>query len=214
MKLPLRGWRFRLQVIGAAVVCALALLFAFPSLFGREDVARWPDWLPKSQLDLAIEFAGGTSLLLEPDMDQVRLGVTRDARNTMRTALRESRIRYENLRADATSISLAVPDGDQRPSALGIVNRVASQWKLDPSGPPVFGPAELSDDGRISVRVLDSALPELRRLAIAFHLDRLSRLLKCLGYERFSVEGEGDRIRVILRSPPPTTTRGTHCQHI
>lgn len=217
MKLPLRGWRFRLLAISSAAICALAMLFAFPNLSSGENAARWPDWLPKSPPLTQVnqgDDAGGTSLLLEPNMAELLNEMMRDARNKMRTALRESRIRYENLRIVAAGISFAVPDRDQQPAALDIVRRLAEQWKLDSGGAPAFGPAELSDDGSISIRLLDSAVTELRRLAIAYQLDRLPRLLKCLGAERFSVEREGDRIRVILSSPQPPTRGSSGCDHI
>jgi preprotein translocase subunit SecD len=204
-------------LIGSAALLALALLMAFPTSSRAQEGARWPDWMPNAPLNQINkgDDAGGTSLLLEPDIEAIISVVARDFRSAVRRALREQKIRYQGLQVEARRLSVVVADKDVRDSAMVLIDRAAAQWKLRPSGPGVWTAAEAAADGRISVRVNEAVLPELRQMALAFQLDRLPRLLKCLGHERFSVSREGERIRVIVADPKRMTfTRPGPCADI
>jgi len=207
MSRPLRARRFRRLIIDFAAVCTL--VFAVPEFASAEDAARWPDWMPKGALDQVNkgDDAGGTSLLLEPNTDTIVTNLGRDLRSAARSAMGEKKIRYEGLRFEGRGLSVVVADKDARGPALEAIGRAAAQWKLRPDGPAVWLPAEIADDGRISVRLNEAMLPELREMALAFQLDRLPRLLKCLGHERFSVSREGERIRVIVEDATRITIR-------
>jgi SecD/SecF fusion protein len=49
------------------LVIAVCCLFALPNLFRPEQLASWPDWLPKKQVPLGLDLRGGAHLVLEID---------------------------------------------------------------------------------------------------------------------------------------------------
>jgi preprotein translocase subunit SecD len=50
-----------------AVIIAVSL-FAIPSLFPKSQVATWPGFVPTTQINLGLDLAGGSQLLLEADV--------------------------------------------------------------------------------------------------------------------------------------------------
>ena len=57
----------RWKVWGISLVCLIGVLFAVPSLIPADKVALWPSWLPSARINLGLDLAGGSHLLLEAD---------------------------------------------------------------------------------------------------------------------------------------------------
>lgn len=49
------------------LIVAIGSLVALPSLFSSEQVAGWPEWLPRKQVALGLDLRGGAHLVLELD---------------------------------------------------------------------------------------------------------------------------------------------------
>jgi preprotein translocase subunit SecD len=61
----------RWKVWGVTLLCLLGILFAIPSFFPEKQVEGWPSFLPKTQINLGLDLAGGSHLLLEADTSEV-----------------------------------------------------------------------------------------------------------------------------------------------
>ena len=72
----------------------LAVYAALPSLLSATSV-RWPDMLPNPTVNLGLDLAGGSHILLEADPSQVAAQRLENMEETVRSALRsaEPRIR-------------------------------------------------------------------------------------------------------------------------
>ncbi|MEO7786689.1 MAG: protein translocase subunit SecD [Sphingomicrobium sp.] len=57
----------RWKVIAITVAILLGMLFAVPSFFPKEQVAHWAKGVPHSRINLGLDLAGGSHLLLEAD---------------------------------------------------------------------------------------------------------------------------------------------------
>ena len=57
----------RWKVAAISLVILFGIAFAIPSFFSREQVATWPSYVPRSQISLGLDLAGGSHLLLEAD---------------------------------------------------------------------------------------------------------------------------------------------------
>ena len=57
----------RWKVVAISLVILFGIAFAIPSFFSREQVATWPSYVPRSQISLGLDLAGGSHLLLEAD---------------------------------------------------------------------------------------------------------------------------------------------------
>jgi preprotein translocase subunit SecD len=78
----------RWKVAAISLVCLLGILFAVPSLFPESQVAKWPDWVPSARINLGLDLAGGSSLLLEADTGDVAKQKLEQMEETIRVGLR------------------------------------------------------------------------------------------------------------------------------
>jgi preprotein translocase subunit SecD len=61
----------RWKVWGIVLLCLIGVGLAVPSFFPASQVARWPGWLPSARINLGLDLAGGSYLLLEGDTRDV-----------------------------------------------------------------------------------------------------------------------------------------------
>ena len=57
----------RWKVWSIWLVILAGIAFAVPSMFPKSEVANWPKWVPRTQISLGLDLAGGSQLLLEAD---------------------------------------------------------------------------------------------------------------------------------------------------
>jgi preprotein translocase subunit SecD len=81
----------RWKVWFVSLLCIAGIAFAIPSFFPEKQVQSWPSVVPKTQINLGLDLAGGSQLLLEADLkdvagqrlqqmeDQIRLLAPREA---------------------------------------------------------------------------------------------------------------------------------------
>ena len=82
----------RWKVITISLAILVGILFSIPSFFPKEQVASWSGGLPHSRINLGLDLAGGSHLLLEAD--------TADAAK-QRVAAMEDNVSSELRRGDA-----------------------------------------------------------------------------------------------------------------
>jgi preprotein translocase subunit SecD len=81
----------RWKVWGITLICLIGVLLAVPSLLPESQVGKWPSWLPSARINLGLDLAGGSHLLLEADTsdvakqrlekmeEQIRVGLRRES---------------------------------------------------------------------------------------------------------------------------------------
>jgi len=58
----------RWKVWAVTLTILVGILLAIPSLLPKDQVERWPAWLPSARINLGLDIAGGSQLLLEADI--------------------------------------------------------------------------------------------------------------------------------------------------
>ncbi len=117
---------------------ALACYAALPSIFAASNV-RWPDALPDPTVNLGLDLAGGSHILLEADPAQVAAQRLENIEESVRAALRnaEPRIRAGDFSTRDGSFSFMVDssaDVDRtREALLPAINGqgITAEWDLD-----------------------------------------------------------------------------------
>ena len=116
-------------------IAALAMLAALPSLVSMTDW-RWPAGLPDPVVNLGLDLAGGSHILLEADPSQVAAQRLENAEESVRNTLREEDIRFGDLSTGGGRLSFMVDSaGDvdaAREAILPIVNGtgMTREWNL------------------------------------------------------------------------------------
>jgi preprotein translocase subunit SecD len=59
--------RWKVWLVSLTVL--VGILLAVPSLLPEKEVERWPDWIPSARINLGLDIAGGSQLLLEADLE-------------------------------------------------------------------------------------------------------------------------------------------------
>ena len=85
----------RWKVLGISLLCLLGIAFAIPSLFPESQVAKWPGIIPSARINLGLDLAGGSHLLLEADTSDVAKQRLEQMEETIRLGLRRASPRIE-----------------------------------------------------------------------------------------------------------------------
>ena len=104
----------RWKIIIIFAVCALGLVLASPNLFSKQQLAGFPDWLPKRTLNLGLDLRGGSHLLLEVNLGAAYKERIANLVQGIRTELRRERIGYSRIGATRDSALVVIRDPDKK----------------------------------------------------------------------------------------------------
>src|SRR4028119_1236019 len=82
----------RWKVWGVTLLCIVGILFAIPSFFPASQVAKWPGFIPSARINLGLDLAGGSHLLLEGDTSDVAKQRLDQMEDIMRSELRRGKV--------------------------------------------------------------------------------------------------------------------------
>jgi preprotein translocase subunit SecD len=85
----------RWKVWGITLLVLVGVLFAVPSFFPQSQVAKWPGFIPSARINLGLDLAGGSHLLLEGDTSDIARQQLETMEELMRTELRRASPRIE-----------------------------------------------------------------------------------------------------------------------
>ncbi|HEY0112782.1 MAG TPA: protein translocase subunit SecD [Allosphingosinicella sp.] len=85
----------RWKVWGVSLICLIGILLAVPSFVPEAQVAKWPAFLPSARINLGLDLAGGSHLLLEADTSDVAKQRLDQMEEIMRLELRRASPRIE-----------------------------------------------------------------------------------------------------------------------
>jgi preprotein translocase subunit SecD len=103
----------RWKVWSIVAVLVAGLIFALPNFFPESTVARWPAFLPKQQVNLGLDLRGGSHILLEADIEDVRKQRLETLEETIRQELRNApggRISFGDMSLRDGRLSFMVRD--------------------------------------------------------------------------------------------------------
>lgn len=184
------------------VVLVVAAISALPNLFARETVEAWPDWLPKSQINLGLDLQGGSHLLLEVGVDTVIDERLEDLVSEVRLALRRERIGYRGL---------GVADGMVRFTVTEPADAARAREQLSELNPLLPGSAfgvgaareftvEDQGGGRLAIGFSEEGRAERVRAAVNQSLEVVRRRIDELGTREPTIQRQGDD-RILVQVP-------------
>jgi preprotein translocase subunit SecD len=109
----------RWKIWGIVLTIALGIAFALPSLFPKTQVERWPGFVPTSQINLGLDLAGGSHLLLEADLqDFAKQRLAAMEENVQTELRRDPRIQIGDVSTSGGRVSFMVRDPAQLDAAV------------------------------------------------------------------------------------------------
>lgn len=186
-------WKAAAIVLTALVVC----LFAVPNFFPEATVKSWPAWAQR-HIVLGLDLQGGSHILLEVDVNDVRKQRMDSLRDDVRRVLRDARVGYTGLAVRGTTVEVRIRDTASFDNALTKLRELAV-----PLGGILGGSGqrslEVSDagEGLIRLTVPDVAFTERVRGAVEQILPILEKRINSLGLVEPTIQRQGtDRILV------------------
>ena len=87
--------RWKIILVVASVI--FGVLFSLPNLLPAKMRAQLPDWVPTQTLNLGLDLQGGSYLLLEVDMSELRKEKLTSLVEDTRQTLRSNEIEFTDL---------------------------------------------------------------------------------------------------------------------
>ncbi len=189
------------KIILIMIVCGLGLVYATPNLLPRETVQSWqtdlPSWMPTSQVNLGLDLQGGSHLLMRVEWQDV-LAVRLDSMvDALRQGLRQADIGYTQLGRDEASAGFNLRDMADRDQAVLIAQGIEDRVDVT-----------VGEEGRVSVSLVEEALPELRSNAVDQSIEIIRRRIDEIGTTEPVIQRQGeDRILVQVPGVDPDRVR-------
>jgi preprotein translocase subunit SecD len=170
----------RWKVWAVSLLCLVGIALAVPSFVPEAQVAKWPGFLPSSQINLGLDLAGGSHLLLEGDTSDVTKQRLDQIEDLMRLELRRAspRIEVGDMSTAGGRLSFLVRDPAQVDAAVEIARNQTQ-------------PVGLGGQRTFDVTVVDSTRVVMTPTAsgIAESLDNAMSTAREVVYNRVDPEG-------------------------
>jgi preprotein translocase subunit SecD len=107
---------------GVSLLCLIGIALAIPSFLPEPVVAKFPAFVPSSRINLGLDLAGGSHLLLEADTSDVAKQRLDQMEDIMRTELRRAKIETGDMSSSGGRLSFVVRDPSKVAAARDIAD--------------------------------------------------------------------------------------------
>ena len=180
------------------LVIALGILFAIPSMLPPDAREQWPDFLPQSTINLGLDLAGGSHLLLEADLEDARSQRLETMEEQVATELRrDPRIRIGDVSRTGGQLSFMVRDPTQVDAAVERLRTMTQpvgltgtrDWEIT-----------VADGSRIVVTPTEGGSERALRDAMTVARDVVRRRIDPQGTREVTVVNQGSE-RILVQVP-------------
>jgi preprotein translocase subunit SecD len=189
----------RLKIWAVTLTVLVGILLAIPSLLPKDQVERWPAWLPSARINLGLDIAGGSQLLLEADIADAGKQRLQAMEDTVSTELRrgEPRIDIGDVSTTGGRLSFIVRDPTQLDSAVerlrALTQPVALTGKRD-------WDVTVVDSTRIVLTPTEAGAKQALKNSLTVARDVVRRRIDPGGTKEITVINQGDR-RIFVQVP-------------
>jgi preprotein translocase subunit SecD len=176
----------RWKVWGITLICLIGIALAIPSLFPESQVNKWAPWLPSARINLGLDLAGGSHLLLEADTGDLEKQQLERMEEVMRGELRRSDIGIGDISRAGNQIRFLVRNPSQVDAAVEIARNQTQPVGL---GGSRTWDVNVVDSSRIVMAPTEAGMEEALDSAMATALEVI----------RIRVDPEGTREVTVIR---------------
>ncbi|WP_379549777.1 protein translocase subunit SecD [Qipengyuania sp. DGS5-3] len=178
------------------LITAVAIAAALPSIFATTDL-RWPEALPNPTVNLGLDLAGGSHILLEAEQSQVAAQRLENMEEAVRGALRqaEPRIRIGDVSTRDGQLSFLLDDPSQVDRAREIIlplmdgTGLVREWDLS-----------VIDSNRFVLEQTSAGLDQAVTDAMDSATEVVRKRIDALGTREPTIIRQGDT-RIVVQVP-------------
>ncbi|HEU0284827.1 MAG TPA: protein translocase subunit SecD, partial [Sphingomicrobium sp.] len=185
----------RWKVWSISLVILIGILFAIPSMLPADLKARYPSWLPSATINLGLDLAGGSQLLLEADQADAAKQRLQAMEDQVQTELRRSpRVEIGDVSTAGGRVSFLVRDPTQLDTAVERLRAITQPVALTGSRD---WDVQVMDSTRVVLTPTQSGSQRAMRDAMTVARDVVRRRIDPQGTKEVTVVNQGaDRILV------------------
>jgi preprotein translocase subunit SecD len=185
-------WSIWLMILAGIIV-------AIPSMFPKEQVARWPAFLPSKQVALGLDLAGGSQLLLEADVRDAAKQRLEAKEEEVTTELRrgEPRIAIGDVSTQGGRLSFMVRDPAQLDAAVERLRTLSQPVGL--SGTREWD-VQVVDSTRVVMTPTEAGAEVALKNSMTVARDVVRRRIDPGGTKEVTVVNQGGR-RILVQVP-------------
>lgn len=174
----------RTRILLILAICLIGIFFAVPNVIRSDKLPSW--WKP---VNLGLDLQGGSSLLLQVEVDDVikeRMGTIEDS---ARQILRENKIRYVNLKAGADSVRVKIENAGARDRAAALFKKIDDGLDIT-----------TEEDGTLVVKYTETALNQMKLKIVDQSIEIVRRRIDGMGTTEPVIQSQGSD-RIVLQLP-------------
>jgi preprotein translocase subunit SecD len=189
--------RWKVWLISLTV--ALGVLFAVPSLIAGTSAAKlWPAWLPQAKINLGLDLAGGSHLLLEADLKDAAKQRLQAMSDSVEAELRRSpRIQIGDISTSGGRLSFMVRDPRQVDAAVERLRSLTQPVGLTGSRD---WDVQVVDSSRVVLTSTTGGTARALKDAMTVARDVVRRRIDPQGTKEITVINQGEQ-RILVQVP-------------
>lgn len=189
--------RWKTILIWLSVV--VAVVFAFPNLLSKEQLAKLPSWVPHTQMTLGLDLQGGSHILLQVDRNDIIKDRITSTVDDARRVLRDKGIGYTGLGPKGQGVQVRIRDEAQVDAAKKALEELAQPINAGMFGGGSVQEVTISETspGVLLLGLTNDGIDYRIRTAVGQSIEVVSRRVNELGTTEPIIQREGnDRILV------------------
>ena len=189
----------RWKVWAVSLLILAGIVLAIPSLLPKQQVEAWPSWAPKARINLGLDIAGGSQLLLEADIADAAKQRLQAMEDQVTTELRRSEPRIEigDVSTAGGRLSFMVRDASEVDAAVERLRTLTQPVAL--TGTRDWDVAVV-DSTRIVMTPTESGAATALKNSLTVARDVVRRRIDPGGTKEITVINQGDR-RIFVQVP-------------
>jgi len=188
-------WKVAVILLTAGIIC----LFAVPNFFSENTLRNWPSWAQR-HIVLGLDLQGGSSLLLEVDVNAVRKDKLQAIGDDVLRILRQNRIQFTGRAIKGNSVEVRITHDSDAENAVSKL-RELSQPVSSVMGSTGQRSVDISESGGlITLTPTEPALVERVRQTVDQSIQIIERRVNELGLVEPIIQRQGAS-RILVQVP-------------
>jgi preprotein translocase subunit SecD len=187
----------RWKIWGISLICAIGVLMAVPSLLPAQAREWLPGWAQAVKINLGLDLAGGSHLLLEAETPDVARQRLEGMEETIRREMRRAAIGIRELSTSGGTLSFSVRDPAQADEAARTARNQAQPVGF--SGSPDWD-VRIENGSRIVMRQSQAGIDQAAEQAMEVARDVIDRRINASGTLEPTIIRQGSN-RIVVQVP-------------
>ncbi len=183
-------------------VALFGILFAVPNFLSKDQLAGWPDFLPKQPMVLGLDLQGGSHLLLGVNRESIIEERLKTLRRDVRSKLANEAGIGNLITTEADGVVVELTDPTQREAAMTALQTLqnnVSSGVLAVGGVPELAFAD-RPDGKIAVTLTPDGITQRMSSIVAQSMEVIRNRIDQVGTTEPTIQRQGDD-RIMVQVP-------------